>query len=416
LIARAALVWFKKSPSSFILIAAMKVYDVVIVGGGIMGASAAYELARRGAKVALIDQAALPNPQGASVDHSKIFRFAYPDSVYVEMAVEAQGLWRKLEQESATRLLVTAGLLMIGNRNDAFETQTYETLRAQGLAAEMLGGEEVRERFPQFDQRAIPFAAYDPSGGILYADKAVEASVNLARNLGATIFENERVVAIEQNASGALIRGSAGKQWIGEKVLLAAGPWTRMLLPDFARVLSTTRQDVVYFEPVKRLSATDLSPNKAAAQGRAFPAAQSNFAIGNFPIFIEMDSGFYGFPIHHKGAIKIGNHLKGESLDPYSFNDKASDGFIERCREFFARMIPALADARVTQSHICIYNNSPDDDFIIDWHPNLPDVLLATGFSGHGFKFGPLVGRIATELLLEGKSRYSLERFRLARF
>ncbi len=380
----------------------MKIYDVAIIGSGIMGASAAYELARRGASVALIDQASLPNPQGASVDYSKIFRFAYPDPLYVQMAVDALALWRALEEAVGRRLLDEAGLLMLGNKADSFETQTYEALHSLGLEAEMLNGEEIAERFPQFNKDAIPFAVFDPSGGVLYADKAVQVSINLAQKFGADVFENERVVAIEPNARGTLIRSQTGSEWTCEKVLIASGPWTRKLLPDFASLLTTTRQEVVYFEPV-------MENRKSANHSK------TNFDIGEFPIFIEMDSGFYGFPIPHNGAMKVGNHLRGETIDPYAFDEKVGDEFIEKCREFFARVIPALADARVTKSHVCIYNNSPDEDFIIDWHPDFERVLLATGFSGHGFKFGPLMGRLAAELLLEGKSKYQVDRFRLSR-
>jgi N-methyl-L-tryptophan oxidase len=381
----------------------MKIYDVAIIGSGIMGASAAYELARRGASVALIDQAALPNPQGASVDYSKIFRFAYPDPLYVQMAVEALELWRKLEEESATHLLDETGLLLIGNRADAFETHTYEALHSLNLKAEMLSGEEVITRFPQFNKETIAFAVLDPSGGILYADKAVQAAINLARKFGTTIFENQRISAIERQVNHKLIRSESGQEWACKKVLIAAGPWTRKLLPDFASLLTTTQQEVVYFEPVKEVE-------------KSLNASKTNFIIGEFPIFIEIDSGFYGFPIHHNGAMKTGNHLQGKPIDPYNFNEKVDEEFIERCRKFFARTIPALADARVAKSHICIYNNSPDEDFIIDWHPDFDEVLLATGFSGHGFKFGPLIGRIVAELLLDRKSNYQLDRFRLLRF
>jgi N-methyl-L-tryptophan oxidase len=381
----------------------MEIYDVAIIGSGIMGASAAYELARQGASVALIDQAALPNPQGASVDYSKIFRFAYPDTLYVQMAVEALTLWRKLEEESATHLLDEAGILLIGNRADSFETQTYEALRSLNLKVEMLSGEEVVARFPQFNKEAIAFAVLDPSGGVLYADKAVQVSIELARKFGAEIFENECVCAIERNANHNLIRSASGQKWTCEKVLIASGPWTRKLLPDFAGLLTTTQQEVVYFEPLKEAA-------------ESFNESMANFAIGEFPIFIEIDSGFYGFPVHHKRAMKTGNHLQGKPIDPYAFDETVGEEFIERCRKFFARTIPALAYAQVVKSHICIYNNSPDEDFIIDWHPDFDGVLLATGFSGHGFKFGPLIGRIAAELLLTGKSQYQLDRFSLSRF
>lgn len=376
---------------------------MAIIGSGIMGASAACELARKGASVALIDQATLPNPQGASIDYSKIFRFAYPDTLYVQMAVDALALWRKLEEDSAVKLLDETGILLLGNQADSFETKTYEALRSLNLQAEMLSSEEVAARFPQFDKDAINFAVLDPSGGVLYADKAVQASINLARQFGTTIFENQRVCAIERSAKHNLIRSASGNEWACEKVLLASGPWTRKLLPDFTSLLTATQQEVVYFEP-------------AVKPENPLNADQTNFALGAFPIFIELDSGFYGFPIHHNGALKVGNHLQGKPIDPYAYDETVGEEFINRCRQFFTRIIPALADARVIKSHICIYDNSPDEDFIIDWHPDFDGVLLATGFSGHGFKFGPLIGHIAAELLLTGKSNYPLDRFSLSRF
>jgi glycine/D-amino acid oxidase-like deaminating enzyme len=161
-------------------------------------------------------------------------------------------------------------------------------------------------------------------------------------------------------------------------------------------MLTTTSQELVYFEPRT--------------------GSGEDFADQRFPIFLELSSGYYGFPVHHEGAMKIANHHKGARVDPYSFDPEVAESFIDGCRRFFAEYIPGLADARVAKTRICLYNNTPDDDFLIDWHPRLDGVLIATGFSGHGFKFGPLIGRIASDLLLFGKSQYNIERFSLDRF
>ena len=156
----------------------------------------------------------------------------------------------------------------------------------------------------------------------------------------------------------------------------------------------TTRQEIVYFEPC---------------------ADHEAFAVGRLPIFIDFSSGFYGFPIHHANSMKAGNHHRGLAVE---MNEEPTvDGeFIARCREFFAEFIPQLADAEVRETRVCVYNNTPDEDFIIDWHAEVENVLLATGFSGHGFKFGPVIGRISAELLLGGQSSFDITRFRLARF
>lgn len=371
----------------------MRAFDIAIIGAGVMGAAAAADAARNGAQVALIDQSILPNPRAASVDHSKVFRFAYPDALYAGMAVDALKLWRLLEEETGARLLTDTGILMIGRGQHS----TYETLRALGLRAEMLDGRETVERFPQFNADALGFSVYDPSGALLHAEQAVRALIDLARQRGVHIIEGERVAGIKQGPNARVkIITEAGSEFDCARACIASGPWTRDLLAFLQDKLKTTRQEVVYFEPS--------------------PVTSRDFGAGRFPIFIELDSGFYGFPIHHAGAMKIANHHKGERVEMGSYETQVGDEFIAKCRAFFRRFIPQLAGARVRETRVCVYNNTPDDDFIIDWHPEVENALIVTGFSGHGFKFGPIVGRISAELLLSGRTSYNIDRFRLARF
>lgn len=382
----------------------MQTVDVAIVGAGVMGAAAACELAREGAKIALIDQSVLPNPRAASVDHSKVFRFAYPDPLYVKLAVDALDRWRRLEAETATRLLTQTGALLIGRRRPSFEIEYYEALRAEGLDAELLDSQQVAARFPQFNSSAFAYGVYDPSGAVLHAETAMSALIGLARQRRVEIIEEEQVVEVKQAAANrvSVVTGS-GKEIVCERAMIAAGPWSRKLLPFLQDKLTTTRQELVYFEP----TGGTISPGAPRMPG---------FEPGSFPIFLELESGFYGFPIHHGRAMKIANHHKGAEVDPSSTDDSVGEQFIERCRKFFAELIPRLADARVCETRVCIYNNTPDDDFIIDWDPQRNGVLVVTGFSGHGFKFGPTVGRIAAGLLLSGRTSFDIDRFRLTRF
>ena len=374
----------------------MHSFDILIVGGGVMGSGAACELARSRLSVGLIDQAPLPNPQGASIDHSKVFRFAYPDPFYVKMAVDSLRLWRELEQETGAQLMTHSGLVLLAKGHGSFETQSYNALRSIDLDAELLDNRAFASRFPQFNADAFAFAVYDPSGLILHADSCVRAMLDLARRLGVSILEGLRIESFSRSTSGRIeLRTCGGERFDCAKLLLASGPWTRELIPQLSATLTTTRQEVVYFEPRSEIA--------------------DEFKPPRFPMFIELSSGFYGFPVHHKGAMKIANHHKGIQVDPYSFDSTVGDDFIDRCRAFFSEVIPALANARVAESRVCIYNNTPDDDFIIDWHPELENVLIATGFSGHGFKFGSVVGRIAGQLLVSGRSSYDIERLRLSR-
>ena len=379
-------------------------YDIAIIGAGVMGAAAACEAAREGARVCLIDRAGPPNPRAASVDHSKVFRFAYPDPFYVRLAIDALGLWRAAESETGTELMTGTGLLMIGSRRGKSESRdwlgSYNALRSAGVEAEMLTGEESARRFPQFNGDAIAYAVMDPSGAILHAERAVRALIDLARTRGVSVIENERVTGISSRDGVTALSTESGSVIQCSRAMVASGPWTRKLLPEFNDLLKTTRQEVFYFKP-------DADRISRDAPG---------FGVGEFPIFFATDTGFYGFPIHNAGSMKIADHDKGDPVDPDKMDQTVDDEATERCRDFFREFIPGLADARLFETRVCVYNNTPDDDFIIDWHPRLENVLMVTGFSGHGFKFAPTVGRIAAELLLSGSTSYSIERFRLARF
>jgi monomeric sarcosine oxidase len=375
----------------------MKRYDIVVVGAGVMGAATACEAARDGALVALIDQASLPNPRGASTDHSKVFRFVYPDQLYARMAGDALRLWRRLEEETGERLLTETGLLMIGHESPSIEMATYTILQSLGIGVEILTGAQVARRFPQFNADAISFGVFDPKASILYAEMILRALLRLAQSRGVEVIQSERVLEIKSGWRGAVsVTTGSGQTLVGEKVLAASGPWTRKLLPGLAGVLATTRQEVVYFEPPLE---GDLK-----------------FDVASFPMFMDLDSGFYGFPVHHAGAMKIANHNKGEGVDPDLREEGVSDEVIAACRAFFEEFIPGLANAQAVEARVCIYNNTPDDDFIVDWHPEVENLLIATGFSGHGFKFGSLVGRICADLLLRGRTDFEIDRFRLERF
>lgn len=374
----------------------MRIFHVAIVGAGVMGAAAACELAREGLSVAMIDQSELPNPRAASVDHSKVFRLAYPDPFYVRLAMDSLKRWHALEEETGTRLLTQTGALLIGKRRPSFETECYEAMRAEGCAVESLGRAQVAARFPQFNAQAFEYGVFDPSGAITHAETALRVLLDLARRRGVTILENTRVVDVRKTASRVVVACDSAGDIECERAMIASGPWSRKLLPFLADKLTTTRQELVYFEPAREIS--------------------RSFEPSAFPIFLELESGFYGFPIHHNGSMKIANHLKGAVVEPDALPDEVDESFIGSCRTFFNEFIPALAGARVRETRVCLYNNTPDDDFIIDWHPALEGVLVVTGFSGHGFKFGPAVGRIGAELLHTGRCGYEIDRFSLFRF
>jgi monomeric sarcosine oxidase len=306
--------------------------------------------------------------------------------------------WRELESVTGARLVTSTGALLIAKSESSPEAEYYDTLRSLGLETEKLNSRQVSARFPQFNRDAFAFGVFDPTGAILHAERGVRGLIDLALQRGVELLEGERVIAVNRPGSRVLIGTESGIRVECQRAMIASGPWARKLLPFLGDRLTTTRQEVVYFEP---------------GTGKL---ESSSFEPGSFPIFLELESGFYGFPVHQTGAMKIANHHKGVEVDPDSPRPEVGEDFIKRCREFLSEFIPGLEDARVRESRVCLYNNTPDDDFIIDWHPELDDVLVVTGFSGHGFKFGPTIGCIASELLRTRRTSFDIDRFRLTRF
>lgn len=212
----------------------MPSFDVAIVGGGIMGLTTACELERAGASVALVDQAALPNPAGASVDHSKVFRFAYPEPLYAKLAAESLQLWRALEDETSMPLLTRTGVLMIGREEAGPEQRVFDALRSLELDAELWTNVEAAANFPQFNAEAFGCAVFDPNGGLLRAERAVEATASLARRRGVTLFETRPVTRVLPEDSEIVIDVEGGERISCEKTVIAAGPWTWKLFPMLA--------------------------------------------------------------------------------------------------------------------------------------------------------------------------------------
>jgi sarcosine oxidase len=178
-----------------------------------MGLATACDLAAEGAAVLVIDQSKIPNPQAASFDHSKVFRFAYPDPFYVELAVDALRRWQGLEAETGEHLLTPTGALLIGKRRPSFETECYEAIRSLNQQADWLESNEVAERFPQFNTSSFAYGVYDPSGAILHAEASLRALLDLAsrrrsRPVVQTTAANSRRHAHHNSPGGCVLRAT----------------------------------------------------------------------------------------------------------------------------------------------------------------------------------------------------------------
>ncbi len=372
----------------------------VVVGGGIMGVQAAWHLAQLGQSVTLLDQFDVPNQWAASGDHLRVFRLTYgKDAFYTEMALKALPLWLELNELAESALLLQNGVLELAVKDNGYEAQSAAVLKERKVKFERLDPAMVKKLYPMYNPRAFKWALFHQSGGMIWASRAVAATASIAQRKGVHIRSNVKVVSLVKGKGGLLsgVKDSAGKVWQAERFLFAGGYWTGELLKNFGLPIKVTRQEQLFLRPLFN-------------RGRYRPE--------HFPVFASLPNGFYGFPVHIHGFIKIGDHRVGKAVkkaDP-DLARELTPKFEKDSRKFLKRFIPELAGFSEFEGHTCWYDNTPDGDFILDRLPGLENAFVAAGFSGHGFKFGPIVGKSLAELMVAGKSELNLHRFRLSRF
>lgn len=358
-------------------------FDCIVVGLGAMGSAALYHLARRGVRVLGVEQFPLFHNRGSSHGRSRVFRTTYVDPLYVDLSMEALDLWRSLEEKSGRSLLHLTGLLAFASRtNERFASQ-LATLKEMNLPHHVMDGREARRRFDvfSFDEDTIAFFA--DRNGMLLADQALRAMHELARQHGAVVRDDTEVRTIEP--LGDSVRLTVGDDTVtAGRVVVTAGPWLKSLFSDLDLPLTITREQKVYF-----------------AVGQP-----ERYQFHRMPVFVEYDTTVYGLPIHSAAGIKVAADHSGDSVDP---------DYVDRIAAWVRRWMPA-ASPRPTESAVCLYTNTPNLDFIVDCHPRIPNIVVAGGFSGHGFKFSILVGDILADLVIDGATTRPIERFRLDRF
>jgi monomeric sarcosine oxidase len=330
----------------------------------------------------VLEQRSVCNEQSAGHDVSKAFRIGYSeDLIYTEMALQSIPLWKELEAQSGEELYLQTGCLLLNARNNSFAIQSLNAVHAayDSSHLQLLRPTTLRERFPQFSE---DHGVFDPLGGVLNAELTVRSMHKIAAKAGVEFREHTAVQSIEQDH---VIVANGTKLFFG-KLIVAAGAWASKLIDV---PVTPTLQHLMYLEP-----------NNPA-----------DFSADKFPVFSEFDWGWYGFPLID-GTVKIAKHKIGTEHDP---EDSASfdSAYVKEGREFLKACIPTLADAKLVKTGVCHYAMTPNEDFIIDHISG--NIIVAAGFSGHGFKFCPLIGAVLSDLALEFKPRFDLKRFTLLR-
>ena len=365
----------------------------IVVGGGVMGLATGCALAARGVDVTVLERHSVAHAWASSHGLSRAIRYEYgPAAHYTAMVERSLALWADLARESGRHLYTETGVLSLGQPDDGHTLPGLEVMRAAGLPVERLDVSECTRRYPQFRVEEYGAITANPRGGMLHVDECMRALAARLRARGGTLREGARVVRVEPGEASARIVLADGEALAADRVVVTAGPWVHDVLPDLHLPIQPTRQQVCYFSGVD-------------------PA---RFAVGRFPIFLA-GMREYGFPLQGPGWFKIGLHTFGAAADPNA-GYPPDEEEVAQLRGFLRRVIPGAANGELALVDRCMYDVTPDEDFILDCHPGGRAVIIGSGFSGHGFKFGPLIGELLAALTLDQPHEFPLERFRLTRF
>lgn len=368
---------------------------VVVVGAGGVGSAAARFLARAGHEVIVLEQFSVDHDRGSSYGQSRVIRRVYPDLFYTQLMEPAYRLWRELEEEAGETLLLETGGLFFGPATHPEMQAAERSLREAGVPFEVWDAKQTAARVPPLRLAADEVAISQSETGILRASRCVRANVRLARSHGASLRENTSVLGISPTPAGVRLHLSGGEALEADRVLLTLGPWTSALLADLGLPLQVTRQTYLHLRP---------SEDEAA------------FRVGALPVWIDMSAYFYGFPEHDQvPGVKIALHQRGEPADPDRVRRELDNDDRAVLREYARRRFVGLSE-EITYEKVCLYTNTPDEDFILDRHPADPRLLFVGGLSGHGFKFTALLGQLAATLVTDGEVDVDVGRFSMARF
>jgi sarcosine oxidase len=370
-------------------------FDAIVLGVGGMGSATLFELARRGHRVLGLEQFALGHDRGSSHGHTRIIRKAYyehPD--YVPLVERAYVRWHDMEQRQGRRLLTPCPCLSIGRADSELIAGVVRSAGEHRLPIECLAPSELRDRYPMFHFDGAEVGVLERSAGFLYVDDCVAAHVAEARRLGAVVHDNEEAVAWQVQGDAVTVQ-TRKETYTASRLVLSAGPWAGRFLGQLGVALSLMRQVVFW-----------IGTNN-----------DDKYRPDVFPIYIAdtPEGYFYGLPALDANGLKVAQHYGARELTEPAEVERAVTAPDEtHVRRFLELHLPG-ATGPVRQSSVCIYTLTADRHFLIDVHPEHPQVVFAAGFSGHGFKFASVVGEILADLCDAGRTVWPIGLFRLRR-
>lgn len=367
-------------------------YDVAVIGAGVFGAWAAWHLAKRGQRVALIEAYGPGHSRASSGGETRIIRMGYgADELYTRWARRSLVQWKEFFAATEQPLFIETGVLWMAGKNDARLRETAAALKKCGVAFEEFDRAALEKRYPQIGLEEIQKGIFEPHSGVLMARRAVAAVVEDGIRLGVEYCSGQ---AADPREAGAIkhVRTNRGERITAGQFVFACGSWLGKIFPDvLGGRIFPSRQEVFFF---------------------GIPAGETRFAPPALPTWLFQEDLVYGMPDIENRGLKIAFDEHGEHADPDTQSRIVSPEMTKAVCEYIARRFPALRDAPIVETRVCQYENTSSGDFLIDRHPEMENVWFAGGGSGHGFKHGPAVGEyLAGQLLDEApsESRFSLD-------
>lgn len=375
-------------------------YDAIVIGAGAMGSAAAYYLSQRGQSVLLLEQFELDHRLGSSYGYSRIIRYSYDHPEYVDLMRDTFPLWFALQDVLGETLYHQTGGIDFGPADDEILLATIAAVRSSGISHELLSPKTARERFPQFRFSEDFQALYQPDSGFVAASKAVLGHIKLARAAGAVIKDRVAVRDIRVGADSVDIATTDGAYAAG-KLIITAGAWAKSLLGQTGIDLP-------------------LAPLRCQLNFMA-PTDEHHYEAERCPVWIAHVSSLYpetlyGIPSHDGSGFKIAFHGGPAARHPSEISREPDASNVEAMRPFMRAHIPGIASAPVRESRICLYTRTPDEHFIVDAHPEFKHVVIGAGFSGHGFKFSAIIGKMLSDIALDGATPHNDQLFKISRF
>jgi sarcosine oxidase len=371
-------------------------YDVIVAGLGATGSATAAQLALRGKKVLGLERWTPGHKHGSSHGDSRIIREMYFEHpMYVPLLQRAYELWDELGARVSEKLLNINGGLMIGAESGMLVTGTLRSAREHGLAHEVLSPAEVKRRHPAFELRADLVAVVDPRAGWLDPEQCNAAHLKVAAQHGADLRFEEPAISWTATENSVNVV-SERSRYSADSLVLCAGARTMSLLGDLHLNLEVERQAVFWMD----------APSGADYGSGVFPIWAYEYKPGHIT---------YGFPELTRGVKASVMHSGAIIADADGVDRSVGDNEAEALMNAIRPILPSLSRSRVRDRDVCLFTNTPDHDFVIDFHPEYPRVLISSACSGHGFKFASVVGEIQADLTTNGRSRFDLTPFRISR-